>query len=194
MSTRTPLSGAIKMSDLDKSITLSWSGNNPNQSLRDYEKEDFFQGDPGAQPCGFAYCYGTPGTTGPHKLGDYYDILGWVNYRCTAVGLTMFNPGGIVQTHINPMNGSNGTPPNPIPLISGIEMPNGANGSTGAHWETLQFVTEVAGMFGGAFDVYFDGNYIDTITGDGVYVYDNGGVGYTNGYGTNGTVEIMYRR
>lgn len=195
MATRTPLSGTIRLSDLDKSISYSWVSNNANQSLENYETEDFFNGDPSSQPCGFAYCYGTPGPAAPHRLGDYYDILGWVNYRCTAQNLTgMFNPGGAIRTDINPMNGSNGTPPGQIQLTEGVEIPNGAAGADGAHWETLQFVADVSGMTGGGFDVYFDGNYIDTITGDGIYVYDNGGVGYTNGYAVGGTVEIVYIR
>lgn len=106
----------------------------------------------------------------------------------------MFNPGGAIRTNINPMNGSNGTAPGMIQLQEGVEIPNGAAGLDGAHWETLQIQTEVSGMAGGAFDVFFDGNYIDTIYGDGIYVYDNGGVGYTNGYAAGGTVEILYIR
>lgn len=192
-STRTPASSTIKISDLDKSITRGWSSNNQS-SLQRLEIEDFFDGNPSVQPCGFAYCYGTPGTGTPHRLSDYYDMLGWVDYTCRAQNLTMFNPGGAIRTNINPMNGSNGTAPSMIQLVEGVQIPNGLRADEGAHWETLQFQVDVAGMAGGAFDVYFDGNYIDTIVGDGIYVYDNGGVGYTNGYGTSGVVEILYIR
>jgi len=59
-STRTPTAGTIKMSDLDKSIIQGWTSNSPNQSLQHYAVDDF---NPGTQPNGFAYCYGTPGTT-----------------------------------------------------------------------------------------------------------------------------------
>jgi hypothetical protein len=191
-STRTPTSGVIKMSDLDKSITRGWTTPNANASLNKFEIADFFNGDPWVQYCGFAYCYGTPGTGTPHRLGDYYNIVGWVDYRAEAVNLTMFNPGGAIRVNINPMNGSNGTPPNMIQLDEGITIPFGGVAEEGAHWETLQFQVDVSGMGGGFFDVFFDGNYIDTITNDGVYVYDNGGVGYTNGAGD--TVLITFIR
>jgi len=190
-STRTPLSGNIKLSDLDKSITRGWTTNNM-ANLTKLETQDFFDGNPSVQSCGFAYCYGTPGTGVPHRLGDYYNIIGWVNYRAEAVNLTMFNPGGAIRVNVNPMNGSNGTPPNMMQLDEAIHMPNGIVDEEGAHWETLQFQVEVSGMSGGFFDVFFDGNYIDTITNDGVYVYDNGGVGYTNGAGD--TVIISFVR
>lgn len=190
-STRTPGSGTIKISDLDKSITRYWSSNNQS-SLQKLETEDFFDGNPGGQPCGFAYCYGTPGTSTPHRLSDYYDIIGWVDYRFAASGLTMFNPGGAIRTNINPMNGSNGTAPNMGQLTEGTEIPNGNVSEEGAHYETIQIQVDVSGMSGGSFDVYFDGNYIDTITNDGIYVYDNGGLGLTNAPGN--TVDILYIR
>jgi hypothetical protein len=189
-STRTPASGVIRISDLDKSITRGWTTNN-NSSLMRLETEDFFDGNPPGQPCGFAYCYGTPGTGVPHRLGDYYDIIGWVDYAVDASNLIMFNPGGEVRVFLDPMNGSNGTPPNPIMLREPTEIPNGSAQEEGAHWETLQFRLEVSAMAGGFFDVYFDGTYIDTITNDGVYVYDNGGIGYTNGPGDTVLIRLI---
>jgi hypothetical protein len=123
-STRTPASGVIRISDLDKSITRGWTTNN-SSSLTRLETEDFFDGNPPGQPCGFAYCYGTPGTGAAHRLGDYYNIIGWVDYRAEAVNLNMFNPGGEVRVNINPMNGSNGTPPNTLVLREPTEIPAG---------------------------------------------------------------------
>jgi hypothetical protein len=189
-STRTPLSGNIKLSDLDKSITRGWTTNNI-ANLTKLETQDFFDGNPSVQSCGFAYCYGTPGTGVAHRLGDYYNIIGWVDYSVEASNLIMFNPGGEVRVNINPMNGSNGTPPNPINLREPTDIPNGMLLEEGAHWETLQFQVEVSGMAGGFFDVYFDANYIDTITNDGIYVYDNGGVGYTNGPGDIVLIQLV---
>lgn len=188
-SIRTPISGVIRMSDLDKSITRGWTTNN-NSSLEKFETQDFFDGNPTVQFCGFAYCYGTPGTAVSHRLGDYYNIIGWVDYRSEANNLTMFNPGGEIRVNVNPMNGSNGTPPAMMTLQEAVHMPNGAVSEEGAHWETAQIQVDVSGMAGGFFDVFFDGNYIDTITNDGIYVYDNGGVGYTNGAGD--TVIISF--
>jgi hypothetical protein len=189
-STRTPASGNIKLSDLDKSITRGWTTNNI-ANLTKLETQDFFDGNPSLQSCGFAYCYGTPGTGTPHRLGDYYNIIGWVDYSVEASNLIMFNPGGEVRVMLNPMNGSNGTPPNPIILREPTDIPNGMLLEEGAHWETLQFQVEVAAMAGGFFDVYFDANYIDTITNDGIYVYDNGGVGYTNGAGDTVLIQLV---
>jgi hypothetical protein len=190
-STRTPATGTIKMSDLDKSVVQGWTSNTTPQSLQRYATEDF---NPGSPPNGFAYCYGNPGTSTPHRLSTFYDLLGWVNYVATAINV---NNVGNIRVEINPMNGSNGTAPNPITLDSGTgSLPNGSFQEEGAHWETLQFVVSVAGMTGGSFDVYFDGSYIDTILTDGIYVYDNGGLGYVNGYGTGGSsdqVEIRFQ-
>jgi hypothetical protein len=189
-STRTPITGAIKMSDLDKSIVPSWTTNTPNQPLKKYAIEDF---NPGTSPNGFAYCYGNPGTSTPHRLSTFVDMLGWVDYRATAINVNNVNQ---IRVDFNPMNGSNGTAPNPITLDSGNgSLPNGSERNEGAHWETVQFVVTVSGMSGGSFDVYFDGSYIDTILGDGIYVYDNGGLGYTNGYGSGATnidVEVRF--
>jgi hypothetical protein len=172
-STVTPASGTIKISDLDKSITRNWVGNSTSK-LAKLETQDFFDGDPNNQDIGFAYCYGTPGTSTPHKVSDYYDILGWVDYRAKAIGVGGFNPGGIITVDVNPMNGSNGTAPQQLILAEPTEIPTGEDVRDGA-----------------AFDVYFDGNYIDTITRDGIYVYDNGGTGYTNGAGTY--VDIAFQ-
>ena len=190
-STRTPASGTIRMSDLDKSISRYWSSNNLQQLSR-LETQDFFNGDMSSQACGFAYCYGTPGTSTPHRLSDYYNIIGWVDYKVEAINLTMFNPGGIIRVNINPMNGSNGEGPGMLQLADPTEIPNGIVSYDGAHWETLQFEVQVNGMSGGTFDVYFDGNYIDTISSDGIYVYDNGSVGYTNG--ANDSVYITFTK
>ncbi len=191
-STATPASGTIKISDLDKSITRNWVANSTSK-LAKLETQDFFDGDPNNQDIGFAYCYGTPGTSTPHKVSDYYDILGWVDYRAKAIGVAGFNPGGIITVDVNPMNGSNGTAPQQLILAEPTEIPTGQDVRDGAHWETLQFVVTVAGFGGGAFDVYFDGNYIDTITRDGIYVYDNGGTGYTNGAGAGTYVDIAFQ-
>lgn len=191
-STRTPVSGTIKMSDLDKSISSSWSS--PSQhSLQDLETKDFFDGVRSNQPIGFAYCYGTPGPATPHRLSDYYDILGWVDYRIKAINVQTFNAGGTISVDINPMNGSNGTAPGMQVLTEGVEIPTGDTFHTGAHWETLQFVVTVAGYAGGTFDVYFGGTYIDTISRDGIYVYDNGGLGYTNDPAVGGFVDISFQ-
>jgi hypothetical protein len=187
-STRTPTSGTIMMSDLDKSIVQGWASNTSDQSLQNYATVDF---NPGSTPNGFALCYGNPGVGAPHRLSEFYDILGWVDYRATAISLG----GGInnITVNINPMNGSNGTPPNPLTLDTGTgTLPSGVNQQEGAHWETLQFVLTVA-MGGGSFDVYYDGTYIDTIIMGGVYVYDNGGLGYANAYGTSGYVDILFQ-
>jgi hypothetical protein len=187
-STRTPVSGTIRMSDLDKSITQGWATNLSPQSLEKYETYDF---DSGGSPNGFAYCYGTPGVGTPHRLADYYDILGYVDYVCTAIGV---DPAvNNITVNINPMNGSNGVPPNPGSLDSGTgSLPNGVVKEEGAHWETLQFTLTVA-MGPGSFDVYYDGSYIDTITMGGMYVYDNGGVGYANAYGAGGDVNFTFQ-
>jgi hypothetical protein len=100
----------------------------------------------------------------------------------------------MIRVDFNPMNGSNGTTPGPQNLDSGSStLPNGSTSADGAHWETLQFVVDVSGMTGGSFDVYFDGSYIDTILSDGIYVYDNGGLGYANGYGTGNIVEVLFQ-
>lgn len=187
-STRTPVAGTISMSDLDKSITQGWTSNLSPQSLETYETNDF---NSGTTPNGFAYCYGTPGVAAPHRISEYYDILGIVNYRIEAI-----NVGGSVNNisvSINPMNGSNGTPPGPLTLDTGTAtLPNGLAQDEGAHWETLQFTVTVA-MGGGSFDVYYDGTYIDTITLGGIHVYDNGGAGYANAYGTGGYVDIRFQ-
>jgi hypothetical protein len=185
-STRTPTSGTIRMSDLDKSIIQGWTTDTSNQGLSEYETQDFN----GGVNAGFAYCYGNPGTATPHRLSDYYDILGWVDYRIEAIGLGSVND---ILVNINPMNGSNGTPPNPLNISAGLgTLPNGINQQEGAHWETLQFTVQVA-MTGGSFDVYYDGSYIDTITLSGIHVYDNGGAGYANAYGTGGYVDILFQ-
>ena len=187
-STRTPTSGTIKMSDLDKSIVQFWASNTSPQPLMRYETEDF---NSGGAPNGFAYCYGNPGVTAPHRLGDYYDMLGYVDYECEAIGV---DPAvNNITININPMNGSNGVPPNAISLDSGTgSLPNGVFKQEGAHWETLQFVLTVA-MGSGSFDVYYDGSYIDTITTGGIYVYDNGGLGYANAYGAGNTVKFLFQ-
>lgn len=191
-STRTPTSGTIRMSDLDKSITQGWVAASTH-TLANLENLDFFDGNPSNQPIGFAYCYGTPGPATPHRLGDYYDIIGWVDYRAKAINVNGFNPGGTITVDINPMNGSNGTGPGQLVLMEGVEIPTGDAWHEGAHWETLQFVVTVAGFGGGSFDVYFGGTYIDTITRDGIYVYDNGGVGYTNDPAIGGMVDISFQ-
>ena len=183
-----PVSGTIRMSDLDKSIVQGWASNTSAQSLQRYETDDF---NSGTTPNGFAYCYGTPGTGTPHRLSDYYDILGYVDYECEAINV---DPAvNNITININPMNGSNGVPPNPISLDSGTPtLPDGVVKEEGAHWETLQFTLTVA-MGSGSFDVYYDGSYIDTITMGGMYVYDNGGVGYANAYGTGGVVKFLFQ-
>lgn len=186
-STRTPLSGTIKISDLDKSITRYWFGNN-EQNLHNLEIQDFHDGIPAHQPIGFAFCYGSPGTSNPNNISDYYNILGWVDYRVTATALD-FAPDGDIRTIFSQANGSNGTGPSPFNLIEPLDIPNGLRVQDGAHWETMSFSVEVNGMFR-PFDVYLEGNYIDTITADGYYFYDNGGVGYTNGPGP--FVDITY--
>ena len=185
-STRTPASGTIKMSDLDKSVIQGWASNTVDQKLSDYATQDFN----GGVAAGFAYCYGNPGTSTPHRLSTFTDIIGFVDYRITAVGLGSVND---IMVMINPMNGSNGVTPNPLTLNTGSStLPNGANQQEGAHWETLQFVVTV-NMSGGAFDVFYDGSYIDTITLSGIHVYDNGGLGYANAYGTGGYVDILFQ-
>jgi len=185
-STRTPTAGTIRMSDLDKSIIQGWISDSPNQSLQHYAVDDF---NPGTQPNGFAYCYGTPGTASPHRLSYFYNILGWVDYTIVAVNV---NNVGFITVDFNPMNGSNGTPPSSMTLDTTLStLPNGSAQAEGAHWETLQFVVNVGGMTGGSFDVYFEGTYIDTITGNGIYVYDNGGLGYTNGSGSAPEVRFQ---
>jgi len=188
-STRTPVSGTIRMSDLDKSITQNWATNLSNQSLQKYETYDF---DSGGSPNGFAYCYGTPGVAPPHQLSDYYDILGYVDYTCEAINV---DPAvHDITVNINPMNGSNGVPPNQISLNSNTaSLPSGVIKEEGAHWETLQFTLTVAMGGGGSFDVYYDGSYIDTITMGGIYVYDNGGAGYANAYGAGGDVNFTFQ-
>ena len=187
-STRTPASGTISMLDLDKSVVLGWTAPTSNQSLLAYATSDF---NPGGPPYGFAYCYGNPGAGTPYRLNNYYDILGWVKYQITAINVNNVN---MIRVDFNPMNGSNGTTPGQQTLDSGLStLPNGSTSNDGAHWETLQFVVDVSGMSSGSFDVYFDGSYIDTILGDGIYVYDNGGLGYTNGYGTGTIVEVLFQ-
>jgi len=188
-STRTPVTGKISMLDLDKSITSPWTTPTSNQNLSDYSTQDF---NTGSVPNGFAYCYGNPGVYTPIRITDYYDILGYVDYQARANNLTTVS--GMVRVDFNPMNGSNGAPPSSIQLsVANGQLPTGVAKDNGAHWETLQFVVDVSGMGGGSFDVYFDGSYIDTIIMDGIYVYDNGGLGYTNGYGAgagNNIVEV----
>jgi hypothetical protein len=187
-STRTPASGTISMLDLDKSVVQSWTSAQSNQDLASYATADF---NPGSPPYGFAYCYGNPGTGTPYRLSNYYDILGWVKYQITAANVNNVN---MIRVDFNPMNGSNGTTPGTQNLDAGAStLPNGTVNADGAHWETLQFVVDVSGMSGGSFDVYFDGSYIDTILMDGIYVYDNGGLGYTNGYGTTDIVEVRFQ-
>lgn len=185
-STRTPLNPAtISMRDLDRSIVAGWTTETSPQDMQNFATADF---NTGTSPNGFAYCYGNPGVGAPHRLDKYYDILGYVDYRFTAVNLNNVNT---VLLDVNPMNGSNGVTPGTQMLSIGTgNLPNGSVTAEGAHWETLQFVVTVAGLTSGSFDVYFDGTYIDTITTDGIYVYDNGGLGYTNGYGTTGMVEV----
>ena len=181
-STRTPLSGQISMLDLDKSLTLSWSTPTAGINMHDIMANDFASSLPG-----FAYCYG-PGV-GANDLVHYYDMLGYVAYGVRATGV---NNVGHIDVNFNPMNGSNGQTPGQINLDAGAgELPNGDKRVDGAHWATLQFVVQVTGMTGGSFDVYFDGTYIDTIFNDGMYVYDNGAVGYTNGYGPNVYVDFV---
>lgn len=189
-STRTPATGTIKISDLDKSITKGWTTNN-TQRLSKLEGQDFYDGDPTLQDIGFAYCYGSPGIGTPHNLSSYYNIIGWVDYRCTTNNLAMFGSGGGLIVNINPMNGSNGTAPQSIAMLEPGQIPFGSAVEEGAHWETLQIQVEVFGMTSKSFDVFFEGNYIDTITGDGLYVYDNGSVGYTNGPGDTVDIEFV---
>jgi hypothetical protein len=188
-STRTPTSSTIRMSDLDKSITQGWTTDTANQSLGSYRTSDF---NPGAPPYGFAYCYGNSGSNLPSRITYHYDLLGWVDYTSTAVNV---NNVADIFVDFNPMNGSNGTAPTQAHLSTGGGggLPNGSFAYEGAHWETIQFVVQVNGMAGGSFDVYFDGTYIDTIISDGVYVYDNGGLGYTNGYAPSGIVEVRFQ-
>jgi len=186
-STRTPTGGTISMSDLDKSITNAWSSPTSNQNLSDYNTQDF---NTGSAPNGFAYCYGNTGVGTPIRLTDYFDILGYVDYEVRANNLTTVS--GMVTVDFNPMNGSNGAPPNQLQIsVANGQLPTGVARDFGAHWETLQFQVTVAGMGGGSFDVYFDGSYIDTIIMDGIYVYDNGGLGYTNGYGAGAGNNIV---
>ena len=180
MATRTPASGTIKMSDLDKSNTLSWSTNRANQSLEDYKMNDF-----GAY--GFAYCYGNPGTSNPAKLSDFYDILGYVTYTVTASSVQALN----VDVDITPANGSTGMAPGTINLGYPATLPNAGAGvsSDGAHWETAKININATGV-SQPFDVFWDGNHIGTIPTDGVYMFDNGGPGYTNGYAGSGRVYV----
>jgi hypothetical protein len=178
-SVRTPASGQISMRDLDRSIVAGWTTETSPQRLDEFETQDF---NTGTAPNGFAYCYGNPGIGTPHRLGDYYDILGYIDYQIEAINVTSPNT---ISVDFNPMNGSNGSTPGTQMLSVGTAtLPVGSVRAEGAHWETLQFVVTVGGMTGGSFDVYFDGSYIDTIIADGIYVYDNGGLGYTNAYGS----------
>jgi hypothetical protein len=180
MSLRTPTSGTIKMSDLDKSNTLSWSSNRANQSLEDYKMNDFAS-------YGFAYCYGNPGTSNPSKLSNFYDILGYVTYTVTSSSVQAQS----VTVDITAGNGSNGTAPGSIILAYPIDLPSNPGGVTadGAHWETA-IITVNAQIVTQPFDVYFDGNHLGTIPNDGVYMYDNGGLGYANGYAGSGRVYV----
>jgi hypothetical protein len=185
-STRTPASGTISMRDLDKSIVRGWTTETSPQDMSSYNSQDF---NTGTAPNGFAYCYGNPGVGTPNRLSDYYNILGYVDYQLRANNLTTVNT---VMVDFNPMNGSNGAAPGTQMLSVGSgNLPTGVIKEEGAHWETIQFVLTVGGMAGGSFDVYFDGTYIDTILTDGIYVYDNGGLGYTNGAGAGGGGNVI---
>ena len=182
MATRTPLTGQISMNDIGLALVQGWTPT--TITMNDVAHNDF--GDPNP---GFAYSYG-PGATAT-DLDKYHDMLGWVAYTARATNINNVNS---ITVDVNPMNGSNGQPPGMLVLdIGNNQLPTGVDARDGAHWATLQFVVTVAGMSSGSFDVYFDGTYIDTIFNDGIYVYDNGGVGYTNGYGTNGRVYIDFQ-
>ena len=190
-SIRTPLTpAAISMRDLDRSIVRGWTTETSPQDMQSYATQDF---NTGTSPNGFAYCYGNPGAATPYRLNNYYDVLGYIDYQIEAVNLNNVNT---VMVDFNPMNGSNGATPGTQMLSIGTgSLPNGVVREEGAHWETLQFVVTVAGLTSGSFDVYFDGTYIDTITVDGIYVYDNGGLGYTNAYGSgpgNNRAEVRF--
>lgn len=179
-STRTPASSTIKMSDLDKSIVSGWGGNTANQSLSDYKTSDF--NPVSGPPFGFAYCYGNPGSSTPSNLSDFYDILGWVNYRVQAIGVAAAD----IYVDFSAANGSNGTAPNQAHLQNGVNLPIGQVSNEGAHWETINFTINVTGL-AASFNVYLDGAYIDTILADGIYAY----VGFTNGYGTSDQVVLL---
>ena len=186
-STRTPTGGTISMLDLDKSITDVWSTPQSIQDLSSYNSQDF---NPGGPPYGFAFCYGHPGVGTPIKLSDYYDLIGWVDYTAEAINI---NNVDFIFVNFNPTNGSNGPAPATVVLsIPNNTLPNGVVKEPGAHWETLMFQVEVGNMTGSSFDVYFDGHYVDTINNSGIYSYDNGGLGFTNGYGSGGSSNQVY--
>ena len=179
---RTPLTGQISMDDIGNTLVPSWTPT--TITMNDVAHNDF-----GDTPPGLAYCYGAGATA--VDLNSYHDMLGWVSYTARATNVNNVNT---IAVDINPMNGSNGTPPGTLVLDTGNgQLPSGNDARDGAHWATLQFVVTVGGMSSGSFDVYFDGTYIDTIFNDGIYVYDNGGVGYTNGYGTADRVYIDFQ-
>jgi hypothetical protein len=186
-SARTPTGGTISMIDLDKSITSPWTTPTSNQDLSSYNVADF---NPGGPPSGFAFCYGHPGVGTPIKLSDYYDLIGWVDYTAEAISI---NNVDFIFVNFNTTNGSNGTPPATVVLDSvNSTLPNGVLKEPGAHWETLMFQVEVGGMTGSSFDVYLDGHYVDTINSSGIYSYDNGGLGFTNGYGSGANSDQVY--
>lgn len=182
-STRTPLTGTITMNDAGASVYPSGAWSPSTLSLNDLGSNDF-----GDSPPGFKFSYG-PGA-GQFDLNSYHDMLGYVEYVAQS---TNVNNVDRITVDVAAANGSNGTAPGSLVLdINAGGLPNGNTGLDGAHWATVILIVNVFGMTAGQFDVYFDGNFIDTIFAEGSYVYDNGGPGYTNGYGTGGRVYIDF--
>ncbi len=182
-SQRTPVTGLIGMNDIGETLDPNGIFTPYQMNIQDISIRDFND----SPTPGLAFCYG-PGA-GQTDLNSYHDMLGYVNYVVKATNVRGANT---IVTTIEPANGSNGLRPDPLPLDVGLgTLPDGEYSGNGAHWATVLFFVEASGVTG-PFDVYFDGTYIDTITSDGSYMYDNGGPGYTNGYGTGNEVYIDF--
>ena len=182
-STRTPISGTITMNDAGASVYPSGAWSQSTLSLGDLGNNDL-----GDSPPGFKFAYG-PGA-GQFDLNSYHDMIGHVRYYARSVNVRNVDR---ITVDFLAGNGSNGQQPGLLMLDLQVgTLPDGEFGLDGAHWATVIFIVEVVGMSGGQFDVYFDGNYIDTIFGDGSYLYDNGGSGYTNSYANNGEVYLEF--
>jgi len=182
-STRTPLTGTITMNDAGASVYPDGTWSQSTLSLGDLGSNDF-----GDSPPGFKFSYG-PGA-GQYDLNSYHDMLGYVTYMAQSQNVNNVNR---IFVDVAAANASNGQAPGTLVLdLNANTLPNGNMGLDGAHWATVNIIVNVEGMTAGQFDVFFDGNYIDTIFADGVYVYDNGGPGYSNGYGSSGRVYIDF--
>lgn len=191
VSTRTPTGGTISINDCV--ITMG----NTAGTLQSMTKlhTGAAEGD-----FGFSQLYGGPTVTTPYYMTGYYDIQGIIEY-------------GIVYGNINAATGSIDTRfvekitgndyvlaqdlqttfspywPNGMvsPLTGGITVPS----NTQWHYRRMGIRIEITNMMNAAIDVFLDTNYIGTVTGPGVWVFDNGGNGYNSSYGSPLQVRLQ---